>query len=62
MVGALNKLPIAGSGLLIFEKEITKGGALANLMGFGSGVSMLLPRKENQVLHGGWRRRELLRD
>ena len=38
MVGALNKLPIAISGLLFFEREITMGGIAAIFMGFGSGV------------------------
>lgn len=45
MVGALNKLPIAVSGLLVFEKEITKGGVLAILMGFGSGVIYAFAKK-----------------
>jgi GDP-mannose transporter len=45
MVGALNKLPIAMSGLLIFEKEITKGGVLAILMGFGSGLVYAFAKK-----------------
>jgi hypothetical protein len=62
MVGALNKLPIAVSGLLIFEKEVTKGGVLAILMGFGSGVVYASAKKESRVLRGGWGRREILRD
>jgi len=38
MVGALNKLPIAISGLLFFEKVVTWGGIVAIFMGFGSGI------------------------
>jgi GDP-mannose transporter len=38
MVGALNKLPIAVTGLLFFESEVTWGGIVAIFMGFGSGV------------------------
>jgi GDP-mannose transporter len=38
MAGALNKLPIAISGLLFFEREVTIGGIVAIFMGFGSGV------------------------
>jgi GDP-mannose transporter len=38
MVGALNKLHIAISGLLFFEREVTIGGIVAIFMGFGSGV------------------------
>jgi GDP-mannose transporter len=45
MIRALSKLPAAVSGLLIFEKEITKGGVLAILMGFGSGVVYAFAKK-----------------
>ena len=38
MVGALNKLPIAISGIVFFEREVTFGGIVAIFMGFGSGV------------------------
>ncbi len=59
MVGALNKLPIAVSGLLFFEKEVTKGGVLAILMGFGSGVVYALAKKRES---GDARRLEKERD
>ena len=59
MVGALNKLPIAVSGLLFFEKEVTKGGVLAIFMGFGSGVAYALAKKRES---GAARRLEKERD
>lgn len=59
MVGALNKLPVAVSGLLVFEKEVTKGGVLAILMGFGSGVVYALAKKRES---GDARRLEKERD
>jgi GDP-mannose transporter len=49
MVGALNKLPVAVSGLLIFEKEVTKVGVLAILMGFASGVAYAWAKKRESA-------------
>jgi GDP-mannose transporter len=49
MVGALNKLPIAVSGLLVFEKEVTRGGVFAILMGFGSGVAYAWAKKKESA-------------
>jgi GDP-mannose transporter len=45
MVGGLDKLPIAVSGPLVFEKEVTKGGILAILIGFGSGIAYVWAKK-----------------
>ncbi len=59
MVGALNKLPIAVSGLLVFEKDVTKGDILAILMGFASGVAYAWAKKKESV---GRRRLEKERD
>jgi GDP-mannose transporter len=59
MVGALNKLPIAMSGLLFFEKEVTKGGVVAIFMGFGSGVVYALAKNRES---GAARRLEKERD
>jgi GDP-mannose transporter len=59
IVGALNKLPIAVSGLLVFEKEVTNGGVLAILMGFGSGVLYALAKRRDS---GAARRLEKERD
>jgi GDP-mannose transporter len=38
MVGALNKLPIAVSGLIFFHAPVTFGGVSAIFLGFVSGI------------------------
>lgn len=38
MTGALNKLPLALSGMIFFGEHATPGNALAIAMGFGAGV------------------------
>jgi GDP-mannose transporter len=38
MVGALNKLPVALSGLIFFDTPVTFGGVSAIFVGFVSGI------------------------
>jgi GDP-mannose transporter len=44
MVGALNKLPIALSGMIVFQDPVTAGSVGAILIGFGSGVLYTLAK------------------
>jgi len=52
MVGALNKLPVAASGMLFFGDPVTTGSVLAVGMGFFAGVVYAVA-KSNQKKHDG---------
>lgn len=45
MVGALNKMPIAVTGLLLLEREPTVGGVVVILIGFVSGLVYALAKR-----------------
>ena len=57
MVGALNKLPVAASGMLFFEDPITFGSVSAVAVGFFAGVVYAVAKnnqkKAEQAAHHG---------
>jgi len=52
MVGALNKLPVAASGMLFFGDPITTGSVSAVGVGFFAGLVYAVAKNNQQKLEG----------
>jgi GDP-mannose transporter len=49
MVGALNKLPVAASGMIFFDDPITLGSILAIGVGFFAGIVYAVAKNNQKI-------------
>jgi GDP-mannose transporter len=48
MVGALNKLPIAIAGMVLFDDPVTFGGVLGVLLAFAAGILYTIAKEQQK--------------
>jgi GDP-mannose transporter len=52
MTGALNKLPVAASGMIFFGDPVTRGSATAVAVGFFAGVLYAIAKSNQKKAEG----------